>query len=79
MQPFNIRTIFTLLLALAGYYVTHRLFRNLHGITGLVLRTVLFMAIYLSGALLLKLSPDIIPVWNTLRKKMTIPYLRSRK
>lgn len=79
MQPFNIRTIFTLLLALAGYYVTHRLFHSLHGISGLVLRTVLFMVIYLSGTLLLKLSPDIIPVWNTLRKKMTIPYLRSRK
>jgi hypothetical protein len=79
MQPFNIRTVFTLLLALTGYYITHLLFQNLHGVTGMVLRTVFFIIIYLCGALLLKLSPDIIPLWNTLKKKFPIPYLRSRK
>ncbi|MDP4132105.1 MAG: oligosaccharide flippase family protein [Bacteroidota bacterium] len=79
MQPFNIRTLFTLVLALSGYYATHLLLEDVHGLTGLILRTLMFIGIYASGALLLKLSPDIIPVWNTLKKKMTIPYLRSRK
>ena len=45
MQPFNIRTVFTLLLALTGYYITHLLFQNLHGVTGMVLRTVFFIFI----------------------------------
>ena len=79
MQPFNIRTMLTLLLALAGYYLTHLLFQNRHGIAGMALRTGMFIIIYFAGAWLFKLSPDIIPVWNTLKKKIPIPYLRSRK
>ena len=79
MQPFNKQTIFTLLLALAGFYLSHLLFSEKHGIPGMMLRTVFFLVVYSGGALLLKLSPDIIPVWNTLKKKIPIPYLRSRK
>lgn len=79
MQPFNIRTVFTLLLALGGYWTAHLLFSEKTGIPGMVIRTAFFIIIYCGGALLLKLSPDIIPVWNTLKKKIPIPYLRSRK
>jgi hypothetical protein len=45
----------------------------------MALRSMFFGLYYVGGALLLKLSPDVIPVWNTLRKKLSIPYLRSRK
>jgi O-antigen/teichoic acid export membrane protein len=79
MQPFNKQTILILVLALAGFYLSHLLFSEKHGIPGMMLRTVFFLAIYSGGALLLKVSPDIIPVWNTLKKKIPIPYLRSRK
>jgi O-antigen/teichoic acid export membrane protein len=79
MQPFSFRTLFTLALALGGYFCTHLLFSRIHGLSGMVCRTGFFIIFYLCGALLLKLSPDIIPVWNTLKKKIPIPYLRSRK
>jgi hypothetical protein len=79
MQPFNLRTLLTLLLAFIGYYLAHLLFEEVHGIAGMVLRSGFFILIYLCGAVVLKLSPDIMPVWNTLRNKFPIPYLRSRK
>ncbi|HVY76413.1 MAG TPA: oligosaccharide flippase family protein [Puia sp.] len=79
MQPFNSRTIFTILLALAGYFGAYLLFHSQQGLISMVLRSLFFIGIYLGGALLFKLSPDIIPVWNTLKKKMPISYLRTRK
>jgi O-antigen/teichoic acid export membrane protein len=79
LQPFSYKTGLTLILALSGYYVSYLLFRHIHGFTAMALRSLCFILIYISGTLLLKLSPDVIPVWNTLKKKLAIPYLRSRK
>ena len=79
LQPFNYKTGLTLLLAFAGYYCSYILFRNIHGFAAMALRSLLFLIIYVGGTLLLKLSPDVIPVWNTLKKKLMFPYLRTRK
>jgi O-antigen/teichoic acid export membrane protein len=79
MQPFNIKTILTILLAVSGYYLSYLMFSHIHGFFAMTLRTLFFIIFYLGGALLFTLSPDVIPVWNTLKKKLTIPYLRSRK
>jgi O-antigen/teichoic acid export membrane protein len=69
MQPFTIRTLFTLLLAFTAYLIPHLLFGELHGLTGILGRTLVFMAVYMAGIVFLKLTPDLVPVWNTLRKK----------
>jgi hypothetical protein len=45
----------------------------------MTLRSVFFLTVYIGGTLLLKLSPDVLPIWNTLKKKLMIPYLRTRK
>lgn len=79
MQPFGKQTVFTLLLALGGFFLTQLLFSEQQGIWGMIFRSAFFLIIFSGGALLLKLSPDIIPVWNTLKKKIPISYLRSRK
>ncbi len=79
LQPFNFKSGLTIILALAGYYINYLLFRHIHGFTAMTLRSLCFILFYITGTLLLKLSPDVIPVWNTLKKKLAIPYLRSRK
>jgi len=79
LQPFNYKTGLTLLLAFAGYYCSYIIFRNIHGFAAMALRSLLFLIIYGGGTLLLKLSPDVMPVWNTLKKKLMFPYLRTRK
>jgi hypothetical protein len=79
LQPFSYKTGLTLFLALAGYYCSYILFKEIHGFAAMALRSIVFLIIYVGGTLLLKLSPDVIPVWNTLKKKLSIPYLRTRK
>jgi O-antigen/teichoic acid export membrane protein len=79
MQPFNYKTGLTLLLAIAGYYFSHILFHHIHGFAAMAMRSLFFGIFYFGGTLFFRLSPDVVPVWNTLKKKLTIPYLRPRK
>ncbi len=79
LQPFDYKTGLTILLAAAGYYFSYLLFSHIHGFMAMALRTLFFLFIYVTGTILLKLSPDLLPVWNTLKKKLAIPYLRTRK
>jgi O-antigen/teichoic acid export membrane protein len=70
MQPFTIKTLYVLLLGLTAYFVVHILFHQYQGFGWIVLRSITFMAIYGTGAIMLKLSPDILPVLDTLKKKI---------
>ncbi|RYY25508.1 MAG: polysaccharide biosynthesis protein [Chitinophagaceae bacterium] len=70
MQPFNSKTLLTIILGLMVYAVCHYLFHDKIGFGWIVLRSSLFAALYLGGVLLLKLSPDINPVLKTLRSKL---------
>jgi O-antigen/teichoic acid export membrane protein len=79
LQPFSYKTGLTLILAACGYGISYILFRNIHGFMAMAARSLCFIIIYAGGTYLLKLSPDLIPVWNTLKKKLAIPYLRTRK
>lgn len=79
MQPFNSKTGLTILLAASGYFLSYIIFRHIHGFAAMALRSLFFLIIYTSGTVFFKLSPDLIPIWNTLKKKWTIPYLRNRK
>jgi O-antigen/teichoic acid export membrane protein len=71
MQPFTIKSLYVLLLGLAGYFVSHLLFSQYQGFGWIVLRSAVFLGIYGAGALLLKISPDILPVWATVKKKIS--------
>ncbi len=70
MQPFTFKSLYTLILGLAGYFVCHLLFEPYHGFPGLFLRSIVFIGIFGGGVLGLSLSEDIIPVWKTVRKRM---------
>jgi O-antigen/teichoic acid export membrane protein len=71
MQPFSKKTLYTLLLGGAGYLVCHLLFEQYIGFGWIVLRSTVFMAIYLTGVLALNLSPDVRPVLATITKRFT--------
>ena len=68
--PLTIQSLYTILLATTCYGICHFTFINLHGFTGLVLRSTGFIILYLSGTMFLKLSPDIKPVIQTIREKL---------
>jgi O-antigen/teichoic acid export membrane protein len=70
MQPFNIKTVYTLLLGLTCYLISHYLFSQYQGFLWIVVRSSVFALLYITGAVLLKISPDLLPVWQTLTKKI---------
>lgn len=70
LQPFTVKSLYPLLLALAGYFICHFLFNNQQGFGWILVRSTVFCLIYASGLLALKVSPDIIPVWQTLLSKV---------
>jgi len=72
MQPFTFKSLFTVLLGLAGFFISQALFADIHGYVGMFARSVMFLIIYVSGVLGLKLSEDILPVWRTVLKRMGV-------
>lgn len=72
MQPFTKQTGYTILLSLCCFYICYFLFDNFHGFPGMVIRSICFIALYAAGIVILKLSVDVLPVWNTLLKKTGI-------
>ena len=72
LQPFTMQTFYTILLGLFSFLICHLLFSNIHGFAGLFIRSISFIALYAAGTVILKLSADVLPVWNTLLKKAGI-------
>ena len=70
MQPFTLKTIYTLLLGGAVWWVCQALFAGLHGLVGIVVRSAVFIGLYGGAALALRLSDDIAPVWQTIKKRL---------
>ena len=69
MQPFDAKTLYTLLLATADFFICYYLFSSHHGIVWIVFRSVTFAAIYFPAIIYLKLSPDVLPLWQTIKKR----------
>jgi O-antigen/teichoic acid export membrane protein len=68
--PFTSHSLYTILLAGACFAVCYFLFQGIHGLPGLLLRSIVFCTLYGTGAVYFKLSPDIIPVWNSVKKRI---------
>jgi O-antigen/teichoic acid export membrane protein len=72
MQPFTAKTAYAILLGAGCYIICHLLFHNYQGIGWIFLRSSVFVALFVTGVLVLDLSPDVLPVWQTLRKRLRL-------
>lgn len=72
LQPFSLKTVYILLLAGACFSVCYLLFNNLQGFVWMIIRSTVFAAIFITGVLTLKLSPDVLPVFETIKKRLGI-------
>lgn len=70
LQPFSVESLYPFLLAIAGYLICTWLFANQQGLAWIILRSLVFLAIYIPAILLLNVSPDIIPVYRTVLKRL---------
>ena len=72
LQPFTKHSVFTLLLGAACFAVCYFLFYKQHGLGWIMIRSLVFFTLYAGGTLILGLSADIAPVWNTVLKRAGI-------
>jgi O-antigen/teichoic acid export membrane protein len=72
MQPFSKQTFYTLALGAIVYFAGEWLFRSFHGWMGMTLRSGAILLLYAGGVLALRLSDDVAPVWETVKKRLRI-------
>lgn len=70
--PFTIQSLYTLLIGGIGFIVCYYTFNGMHNFGGLVLRSIVFMGLYAGAVIYFRLSPDILPVLNTIRKRLRL-------
>ncbi len=70
MQPFSRTTVYTLALSLFCFALSYFPFRNMTGIQWMVLRSLAFLVPFVMGVVWFHLSPDVIPVWQTVKKRL---------
>lgn len=69
MQPFTSKSVYALLLGAVCYFISFLLFNKFQGFGWLFLRSTVFILLFATGVLYLKLSPDVLPVWETIKNR----------
>ncbi|HEX5026196.1 MAG TPA: polysaccharide biosynthesis C-terminal domain-containing protein [Agriterribacter sp.] len=70
LQPFTAGTAYTIIAAGCCYAACYYGFRYIHGFGGLFLRSAAFVILYGGSLVYFNLSPDIQPVWQSIRKRI---------
>jgi O-antigen/teichoic acid export membrane protein len=70
LQPFDRKSVYTILLAGVAFIICDQAFGGRHGIGWMVARSVVFLGFYAGGVLVLRLSDDVLPVWRTVKKRL---------
>ena len=69
MQPFTIKTLYALLIAAIGYVVAYFALYAIDGWLGIILKSIVFSTILISGVFFLKISPDAHQLVEKLNKR----------
>ncbi len=72
MQPFSINTVWVIIHAIICYLICYSLFKNMTGIFAIISRSAFFVISFSLTAIYFKLSPDLMPVWITIKKKLRL-------
>jgi hypothetical protein len=73
LQPFSLKSLYTIALAAGGWTFCHFLFQEWSGWTALMTQSLTFMLVYAAGIYLLQLTPDAKELLAALRKKSANP------
>ncbi|MEO5501189.1 MAG: oligosaccharide flippase family protein [Ginsengibacter sp.] len=76
MHPFSMKTIYAIIVAVVCYLICYFSFQFLTGFLAIAVKFSVFSALFAGAIIYLKLSPDIIPVFESITKKAG---LRRRK
>jgi len=70
MQPFTLRTLYSIILAFGSYFSCFYLLHQMQGWAGIFLRVVLFSGLMIAGIILFRLTPDATAIFDTFRNKL---------
>jgi O-antigen/teichoic acid export membrane protein len=73
LQPFSLKSLYTIALAAGGWTFCHFLFQEWSGWAALMTQSLTFMLVYAAGIYLLQLTPDAKELLAALRKKSANP------
>ena len=69
MHPFSNKTLYSIILAFTCFAICYYTFHNLHGFFPMVLKSTVFISLYGGAILYFDLSPDVLPVWDNIKKR----------
>lgn len=70
LQPFSSKTVYSLILGAVCFVICYFLFNRFQGIGWIFLRSSTFITLFAAGVLYFDLSPDVLPVWQTVLKRL---------
>jgi O-antigen/teichoic acid export membrane protein len=70
MQPFNLKTLYSILLTGAAYAISYFALKDFHGLLPIIFRIGLFSAIMIAGIFYWKLTPDAGQLYDNLLKRL---------
>lgn len=70
MQPFTIKTAYSILVGAAAFAVAFLLFRSSGGWFSIIGRSFVFTAIFIAGIFYLQLTPDAIQMYHKFKEKL---------
>ncbi len=69
MHPFSVKTLYAVIIAIICYFICYYTFIHLHGFFAMVLKSIVFIALYAGAVIYLDLTPDILPVLDSIKKR----------
>jgi hypothetical protein len=70
LQPFTMQTAWVLLHGAGCFILIYFLFESWSGWVGILVRTITFVLLYCATAIALRISPDVVPVVEAIRKRL---------
>lgn len=69
--PFTRQSFYTLVLGAVSYTACYYAFQSINGFTGIILRSLAFVLLYMGAIIYFRLSPDVQPVLQAIRKRLS--------
>ena len=69
MQPFTLKSLYTILLGASALLTCYLLFNRFQGLEWIIARSITFLVIFGSGVYVLKLTPDLFHVMDSVRNR----------
>jgi O-antigen/teichoic acid export membrane protein len=69
MHPFSYKTLYAIIISIICFYACYYTFINLRGFFAMVLKSIVFIALYGGAIIYFDLSPDVLPVWESIKKR----------